>query len=92
MSKPLPTPSGAAELTQVLSQRIEAELETPGHTSGETVLIRIQFEGGLPELSWLEAVSVVTSLFSSRDVSLNFTLYHEHQDGFKKAVIHLLIP
>lgn len=88
MSKPLPTPADAVALTAVLARHVDAEIEVE-HRITEVPTVEIQFEDRLPELVWLEAVSVVTGMFASRDITLNFVLYDESGQGVKKARIIL---
>jgi len=93
MSKPLPTPTSAVDLVRVLSQLVDAELESE-HQRGDRAVVRVHFEDHVPELWWAEAIPTVTGSFGARDIVLNFVLHDagpEHA-GVKLARIEFVIP
>lgn len=93
MSQPIPAPTSSADLVRVLSQLVDAELESP-HQKGDRALIRVHFQDRVPQLWWHEAISTVTGAFGARDIELNFVLHGSvmEQEGIKSGRIEFVIP
>lgn len=89
MPTKLSSPTSAVELVRVLSQQVDTALES-GYTRGDEVILVLKFDGLVPALWLLEAISVITGTFAARDVFLSF--FFKSGSGVRKLTIRFVVP
>lgn len=89
MSRPLTSPESSPALVRVLIQQVDAELALDHETGTEAIRV-IRFAEPVPALWWLDAISVVSTMFASREVFLTFLF--KSAPEFRKATVRFLVP